>query len=89
MAYCTKCGAELKDGAVTCGQCGAQMKEVPTGKEWEEISDAFKETAQMAAVGFSELLVSGIHMTTDVVIPSLIQGAKETKKFINGEEKKE
>ena len=89
MAYCTKCGAELKDGAVTCGQCGAQMKEVPTGKEWVEISDAFKETAQMAAVGFSELLVSGIHMTTDVVIPSLIQGAKETKKFINGEEKKE
>ena len=89
MAYCTKCGAELKCGETVCGQCGAEAKE-DSGKEaWQEIADACKETAQTAAAGFAALLESGVSMTTDVVIPSLIQGAKEAEKFIKGEAKKE
>lgn len=25
MAFCTKCGSKLNDGAVFCGQCGAKV----------------------------------------------------------------
>ena len=42
MAYCSKCGTQLREGAKFCPKCGTPAETTPTKRESSDISSNFR-----------------------------------------------